>query len=281
VKQFALLLFLLTLWAPSALFAQTSLAPDQAGCVDSKYIPKLSECRIDNCEKKDGDHRDVAVGEAKGDALTTAIDGDSRSVMYECRETVTAANVIQHAATQLKTLGFEIPYQYADKEASITGRKDDMWVIVDAASHFYTLTEIKSIAPDFSSVSDAESMWELLQKYGHVPLYGVHFLPARGDMTPESVIVLEEVVTMLNDHPELRLRIEGHTDNVGAKVANQTLGMKRANTVVTWMLAKGVKRARLDPQGIGEAKPVADNGTEEGRAKNRRIEIVKIAATDQ
>lgn len=274
----ALFLLLLTLTGIPSLHAQAAkLAPDQAGCVDSKVFPKLLECRIDNCEKKDSDHRDVSVGEDdKGEAINTSIEGNSRSVMYECREGTTPASVVEQAAAALKTAGFEIPYRFAEAEAALTARKNDFWVTVEAAARYYTLTEINSVAPDFESVIDASSMAEMLERYGHVPLYGIQFLPGRPDLTPASDAILNELAAMLNDHPAWRLRIEGHTDNTGTKMGNMTLSFRRASAVVAWLTANGAKRARLDPQGIGDARPAADNATEAGRGKNRRIEIVKM-----
>lgn len=271
-------LLLLTLTGIPSLHAQAAkLAPDQAGCVDSKVFPKLLECRIDNCEKKDSDHRDVSVGEDdKGEAINTSIEGNSRSVMYECREGTTPASVVEQAAAALKTAGFEIPYRFAEAEAALTARKNDFWVTVEAAARYYTLTEINSVAPDFESVIDASSMAEMLERYGHVPLYGIQFLPGRPDLTPASDAILNELAAMLNDHPAWRLRIEGHTDNTGTKMGNMTLSFRRASAVVAWLTANGAKRARLDPQGIGDARPAADNATEAGRGKNRRIEIVKM-----
>jgi hypothetical protein len=208
VKHSAHVLFLLflTLTGIRPLLAQApKLAPDQAGCVDSKFFPKLLECRIDNCEKKDSDHRDVSVGEDdKGEAINTSIEGNSRSLMYECREGTTPASIVEQAAAALKTAGFEIPYRFTDAEAALTARKNDLWVTVEAASRYYTLTEINSVAPDFNSVIDADSIADMLERYGHVPLYGIQFLPGRPDLSPESVIILEEVITMLNDHPTWR-----------------------------------------------------------------------------
>lgn len=273
-----LFLFLLTLTGIPALRAQgQKLAPDQAGCVDSKFFSKLLECRIDNCEQKDSDRRDVAVGEDdKGEPVNTSMEGSIRSVMYECREGTTPASIVAQAAVSLRAAGFEIPYRFSDAEAALTARKNDLWVTVEAASRYYTLTEISSAAPDFDSVTDASSIADMLERYGHVPLYAIQFLPGRAEMTPASEPILNEVIAMMNDHPTWRLRVEGHTDNTGTKMGNMTLSFRRASAVVTWLAAKGVKRARLDPQGIGDARPLAENATEAARAKNRRIELVMI-----
>lgn len=271
-------LLLLTLTGIPVLRAQSpKLAPDQPGCVDSQFFPKLLDCRIDNCEQKDSDRRDVAVGEDdKGEPVNTSIEGNSRSVMYECREGTTPASIVAQAAVSLRAAGFEIPYRFMDAEAELTARKNDLWVTVEAASRYYTLTEIRSVAPDFDSVTDASAIADMLERYGHVPLYAIQFAPGRADMTPASEAILNEVISMMSDHPTWRLRVEGHTDNAGTKMGNRTLSFRRASAVVTWLAANGVKRARLDPQGIGDARPLVENTTEAGRAKNRRIELVKI-----
>ncbi len=279
VKHSLHLLFLLAVPVLRAQAGQPvgTLAPDQAGCLDSAYFPKLPMCRIDSCEKTDSDRRDISVGEDdKGEPINGSIEGNSRSVMYECGEGVTPASVVARAGSVLKAAGFEIPYRFADAEASLTARKNDVWITLDAASRFYTLTEIRSVGPDYESVTDAASMADMIERYGHVPLFDIQFLPGRADLMPASDAILYEVRALLNDHPTWRLRVEGHTDNAGSKVANMTLSLRRASAVVAWLTNKGVKRARLDPQGIGDARPIANNTTEAGRAKNQRIELVKV-----
>lgn len=253
------------------------LAPDAPGCADSKALPKLLMCRIDNCEKKDADHREITVREdEKGDEVNNPVDGDSRSVMYECREGTTPADVIQQAATALRAFGFEVPYQFMDKEGALTARKGDLWVTVDAASRYYTLTELTVTPPAVDSIVDAPGMEDALEKYGKIPLYGIQFLSGRADIAPESVLVLREIAAMMADNPDWRIRVEGHTDSTGAKAANLTLSTKRATAVVDWLVLRGVKRSRLEAVGRGDADPVADNGTEAGRTRNRRIQLVKL-----
>lgn len=269
-KHFAIVLFSLPL------AAQSPLAPDAPTCADSKVLPKLELCRIDNCEKKDSDHRDIAIREDEhGEAVLSPIDGDSRSVMYECREDLTPADMISQAAAALRATGFEVPYKFSDKEAALTAHKGDTWVMVDAASRYYTLTELK-VANELETATDAVAMAEAIERYGHVPAYGIVFLSGRADLSPESVLALREVVAMMDEHPDWRIRITGHTDNAGAKEANAALSLKRATTVVNWLVNRGVKRARLESAGAGDAEPVAPNDTDENRARNRRIELVKV-----
>lgn len=79
----------------------------------------------------------------------------------------------------------------------------------------------------------------------------------------------------LTAHPELKLKIEGHTDNVGASAANLTLSQQRAAAVKAWLVKAGISQDRLTTAGHGDSQPVAANDTEDGRSKNRRVELVR------
>jgi outer membrane protein OmpA-like peptidoglycan-associated protein len=76
-----------------------------------------------------------------------------------------------------------------------------------------------------------------------------------------------EIVKLLQENKDLKLRVEGHTDNQGNAAANQALSEKRAQAVVAWLTGKGISASRLTAKGFGATKPVADNSTEDGRAK--------------
>jgi outer membrane protein OmpA-like peptidoglycan-associated protein len=80
---------------------------------------------------------------------------------------------------------------------------------------------------------------------------------------------------MMQQNADLNLRVEGHTDNQGNGAANQTLSERRAQAVVSWLSAHGAESSRLNAKGLGQTKPIADNAAEDGRAKNRRVELVK------
>jgi outer membrane protein OmpA-like peptidoglycan-associated protein len=272
MKYLALVLFVIPL------AAQTRLDPDVSDCADSRILPKLELCRVDNCERKESDHREIPVREDEhGEAVLSSVDGDSRSIMYVCAENATPADIVRQAGAALRATGFEVPYQFTEKEASLTAHKGDTWIIVDSASHYYTLVELKA-ANDLETATDAVAMAEAIERYGHVPAYGISFFSGRADISPESVLALREVAAMLEEHPDWRIRVTGHTDNVGTKEANNVLSSRRATAVVAWLVNRGIKRTRLEVAGLGDTEPVAPNETEEGRARNRRIELVKITA---
>jgi outer membrane protein OmpA-like peptidoglycan-associated protein len=103
----------------------------------------------------------------------------------------------------------------------------------------------------------------------------IEFESGSAAIRPESMAIVEEIATMLRADPKLALVVEGHTDNVGTAESNRTLSQQRAGAVVAALEQRGIARGRLDAAGFGEDKPLADNSTEEGRARNRRVTLVK------
>jgi OmpA-OmpF porin, OOP family len=112
-----------------------------------------------------------------------------------------------------------------------------------------------------------------LAKACHVALYGVFFDFNKSTLQPSSDAALQPAANMMAVDKTLKLEVQGHTDNVGNDAYNQTLSEARAKAVMTWLTQHGVAADRLTAKGYGKTKPVADNGSDEGRAKNRRVEI--------
>jgi len=118
-----------------------------------------------------------------------------------------------------------------------------------------------------------------LAKACHVALYGVLFDFNKSTLQPSSGAALEPAANLMAADKALKLEVQGHTDNVGNDAYNQTLSEARAKAVVTWLTQHGVAADRLTAKGYGKTKPVADNGSDEGRAKNRRVEIADPRCT--
>ena len=112
-----------------------------------------------------------------------------------------------------------------------------------------------------------------LAKACHVALYGVLFDFNKSTLLPSSDASLQPAANIMAADKTLKLEVQGHTDNVGNDAYNQTLSEARAKAVVTWLTQHGVAADRLTAKGYGKTKPVADNGSDDGRAKNRRVEI--------
>lgn len=126
-----------------------------------------------------------------------------------------------------------------------------------------------------AQVVTARKMLDELAKAGFIALH-IPFETAKWDIRPDARPVVQEIVGLMKSQPDLKIAIEGHTDNVGAPAANKTLSENRARAVMEAVVAAGIPAARLKSAGFGQERPVADNRSEEGRAKNRRVELVKL-----
>lgn len=123
---------------------------------------------------------------------------------------------------------------------------------------------------------DADAMADEIDKSGHIALYGINFATGKADITADSGKTLEQIAALLKKKADWKLRVEGHTDNVGQTKANLELSKKRAEAVKAWLTGKlGVSAARLTTDGFGDKKPLAPNTTDAGRAKNRRVELAR------
>lgn len=121
--------------------------------------------------------------------------------------------------------------------------------------------------------SDSGSLAERLGRERKVDLYGIYFDTAKAELRPESGDTLKQVLGVLREDPALRLVVAGHTDGAGDAAYNQALSERRAASVVAWLAQEGIDGKRLQSEGLGESRPVADNATEAGRALNRRVEV--------
>jgi len=141
----------------------------------------------------------------------------------------------------------------------------------------YHLTVVEKKALEVkASLLPAEQLKKELDTRGHVALY-INFDFNKADIKPDSKPIINEVVKLLKTNPNLSLKVEGHTDNVGTPDYNRSLSDARAKSVVTALKAEGIDGSRLDAVGYGEDKPIADNASDTGRAQNRRVELVKTS----
>jgi outer membrane protein OmpA-like peptidoglycan-associated protein len=141
-----------------------------------------------------------------------------------------------------------------------------------------TLLEIiESKAMDTGMVEvDAEAIGKGIDSTGHMAIYGVLFDTGSPTIKPESAPVLAEIARLLDSRPSLTLLVVGHTDNQGAFEFNMNLSSQRANAVTRYLVeTHGIGAARLQSAGVGYLAPVATNDTPDGRARNRRVELVK------
>lgn len=107
-----------------------------------------------------------------------------------------------------------------------------------------------------------------------VELKSAHFDFNKSELKPAGKSRVDEAVRVMRQSPDLRVSIEGHTDSVGSDAYNQKLGLRRATTVKNYLMQQGISSGRTDVRSFGESKPVASNTTSDGRAENRRVEII-------
>jgi outer membrane protein OmpA-like peptidoglycan-associated protein len=152
----------------------------------------------------------------------------------------------------------------------------ETWAYIYAAGNNYNINIIEKEAMEQDVVADASSMAKSIKETGKVAVYGIYFDSGKSTLKPESLPTLQEIAKLMKADPALKLYVVGHTDNTGSFDANLKLSMERATEVVNALVSRhGVNAASLKAYGDGPTAPVASNDTEEGKALNRRVELVK------
>lgn len=149
-----------------------------------------------------------------------------------------------------------------------------VWILINPCNdgNDYNLFAIEAQA--MRQDVTAKDLLDAIADQGYVAL-DVHFDTGKATIKPESLPLLDQVVSMLSGSNGLKLSVEGHTDNQGSDAENQKLSEGRSKAVMMHLVSKGIAPARLVSTGFGASKPVADNRSEDGRTKNRRVELVK------
>jgi outer membrane protein OmpA-like peptidoglycan-associated protein len=177
----------------------------------------------------------------------------------------------------VKSIGGEVVFSDSNVSVMKANHKGaEVWVEVQAGIQYSGRTYFVHIVEKeaMQQIITADAMAAAIDKDGFIAL-DVHFATGKADILPESNPIINEIAAMLKKRPTLRVGVEGHTDNTGTPEGNRNLSTARAKSVVAALAAAGIAGNRTIPAGFGQDKPIADNRTEEGRAKNRRVEIVK------
>jgi len=248
---------------------------DAEGCRDSPIITRMPGSTIHSCENKEFEQGKFPLGvDSEGTAKEKTAEGEYHYWEYGTREGMGELQVFRNFETALKRAGFTIDYEQSPGE--ITAHKGTTWYYLDNKGSFYYQMIVTEKQMEQEVTADASSLSDELNKAGHVAVYGIQFDTGKATIQPGSANVLGEIVKLLQQNADLKLRVEGHTDNQGNAAANQALSEKRAQAVVAWLTGKGISASRLTSKGFGATKPVMDNSTEDGRAKNRRVELAKM-----
>ena len=147
----------------------------------------------------------------------------------------------------------------------------------DTSSAGESMLDVIEVKPmENKDLVDATALSDSVTRTGHAAVYGIYFDTGKADVKPESDATLKEIAKMLQQDAKLKLYVVGHTDNQGTLDSNMDLSRRRSAAAVQALSVKyGIAAPRLVGQGVGPLSPVATNDTDEGRAKNRRVELVK------
>jgi OOP family OmpA-OmpF porin len=255
---------------------------DADGATDHPDVPRFPGFYIQQASKADYEEVEFRVGQSRdGELVTKTLGGRHWSFSYWKKEgarTPGVAELLRNYENAFKKQGgsriWSNPFSATYK---MTVGKAERYVYVNVANEgeCYDLVILEPAALKQQIEVSSSEMMEALLRDGFIALRGIEFDTGKDTIRTESEGLLQEIVTLLESNAELRLSIEGHTDNVGNVKANLALSKARAESVRKWLLARGIAAARLASAGLGDTRPVADNRTETGRAQNRRVELVK------
>lgn len=269
-----LLLCLAVPLASSFCAAQTQ--PDAKGCKDSPLVTRFPGSFITGCADKAFDGYDFTVTVDKQNK-TKRVEGKYFQLNYNWpRDTASKSQVVRNLNNALKAAGYTFDYDSGDY-GDFTVHMGKTWIMEEVSGGgWYRQTIVVEKGMIQEVVANAAALSGGLSGNGHVVVNGILFDTGKADVKPESAPALQEVAKLLKANPTLKVYVVGHTDNVGALVANVDLSKRRAASVVQALTTQyGVAAARLEAYGDGPYAPIASNDSDDGRTLNRRVELVK------
>jgi OOP family OmpA-OmpF porin len=276
-KVFVVLLFVL--------FSTTSIAfCEDENLKDPPYLSGMPNYQVIEAADKEFDAYQFCDGKK-----AFSVEGKLWQKEYQIKEGANTASNLQitrNYANAVKSKGGTVLFDGACDgecwthcmERAMAGKiikgNRELWVEVtpynDGHDYRITIVEKEAMKQEVS----AANLFDTLNKEGHITLY-INFDTGKSTIKPESQAIVNQIAEMMKSNPDLSLSVEGHTDNAGDPKSNKTLSADRAKAVVSGIVKMGVNAKRLASTGFGQDKPIADNNTEEGRAKNRRVELRK------
>jgi OOP family OmpA-OmpF porin len=255
-----------------------AIQPDRAGCKDHPLFPtRMPNYRIGSCDVKEFDAYTFRVANGK----KQTVEGKFTFITYvvdDRKDDQSGVAVVRNYENALKKIGGAV--QGSDPQRWMTGSVvvdgKEAWVEAEKGNSAIWLRIVEKQAMEQHVVADAASFGNDLKATGHVAVYGIYFDTGKSVLKSESTPALKEVAKLLGADPSLKLWVVGHTDSVGAIEGNMRLSQARAEAVVTALTTThGIAAGRLKGHGVGPLAPVASNDSDDGRAKNRRVELVK------
>ncbi|MBN1570352.1 MAG: OmpA family protein [Acidobacteria bacterium] len=257
---------------------------DKQGCTDPVLFSRVPDFYISNCEDKEFDvHNFVDPVTKQKVSVEGHLTRYNYNVKKEMRGKKSMLQIARNYANAINKIGgksfIESPNGRGNTWMKATKDGKEIWASIEQDNwqgNTYYLFIVEKEAMEQEVVADAKFMADGISSTGHVAIYGIHFDFNKSDIKPESEPALTEIGKMLTENPNLKVFVIGHTDNVGNIDTNMKLSQARADAVIKALTSQHkVNPVRLKGYGVGPLAPVAPNKTEEGRAKNRRVELVE------
>lgn len=265
---------LLCLLATTLYAAQT----DNAKCKDHPLFTRMPGSYIYNCDHKQFDGRDFIMGKGQ----TIHVEGQLWWMTYypqsDLKSKPSELQIRRNFENAIVKQGGTLVGTATNKKQIYKLNKDGKEIWIELWAEFtgkYGFTIIQKDAMAQDIVADAKVFSNDIRTTGHAAVYGIYFDTGKSNIKPESAQAIAEIVKLLNSDPGLKIHVVGHTDNAGSVESNIKLSQSRAESVVQALRNNGISPARLKSFGCGQFAPVMSNDNEEGRAKNRRVELVK------
>lgn len=273
-KILSILLGVLALSIPATLcFAKE----DAKDCKDHPLLTRMPDYWIQKCELKEFYAYEFNLGNSK----KTKVEGQYTRIQYQPPSNLTTKpselQLVRNVENALKQIGGKVAGVYNGVEVlTLTKEGKEFWIEVFGNSYgAYGLTIVQKDAMAQEITANADAFANGLKTTGHITVEGIYFDTGKASLKPESQQAIGEVVKLLKSDAGLKVFVVGHTDNAGALDGNMKLSQERAQSVVQELVRSGINAARLKAYGNGPYSPVASNDAEDGRAKNRRVELVK------
>jgi outer membrane protein OmpA-like peptidoglycan-associated protein len=252
--------------------------PDVKGSKDHPLLTRMPDFYISGYKDTEFDsYRFIGA-----DKKQVAIEGHKYYLQYNLNSGATEPGELKirrNIQDALIKIGGKVVFDdNFNKTSTIVIQKDnrETWVEVRSYSSMYRLNIIEREAMKQEITANAEAMGNDINSTGHVAVYGIYFDSGKAEIKPESDSAIEQISKLLINNTSLKVYVVGHTDNVGTIDANLKLSKDRAEAVANVLVTKyGIQPARLKAYGVASLSPVASNDSEENRAKNRRVELVK------
>jgi len=279
IRIYALALLLAVVAVPAS--AQT----DKPGSQDYPGISRMPDTYISDYNYSKFDSYSFPTGRGTASERKT-VEGKKYFLHYKLKtgaETGSALETVRNYQNAARAKGGEVLFEDIRGNAgqtTIRMKKDasEVWIFVQAWIVDYELFIIETKPMEQAVTIDAVAMASSIASTGSVAIYGINFDTSKSDIKPESEPAIDQIAKLLTDQPDLKVYIVGHTDMVGEATMNLKLSLARAQSVIDELVKKhGIAASRMFAFGNGPFAPIATNKTDEGRARNRRVELVEIA----